>query len=123
MLQVNFQDNNINSRKTYDVLFVVTLLRNVTLRKIMRESLRAHAAILHSRANWAHHSERPTKYFLDIEKKRSLEKQISAIKNNDGVLASNFQGVMNTIREFYTDLYSEKGRDSFEHVLRGILNS
>ena len=29
---------------------------------------------------------------------------------------------MATIREFYIDLYSERGRDSFEHVLRGILN-
>ena len=89
----------------------------------MRESLRAQAAILHSKANWAQHSERPTKYFLNLEKKRSLEKQISAIEKNDGVLTTNFQDVMNTIREFYADLYSERGRDSFEHALRGILSS
>ena len=48
---------------------------------------------------WAQHSERPTKYFLNLEKKRSIEKLISAIKKNDGVLTTNFQDVMNTIRE------------------------
>ena len=48
---------------------------------------------------WAQHSERPTKYFLNLEKKRSIEKLISTIKKNDGVLTTNFQDVMNTIRE------------------------
>ena len=66
----------------------------------MKKKLEAQAAILRSKNNWASHSERPTKYFLNLEKKRALEKQISAIEREDGSLATELREVMKAIQTF-----------------------
>ena len=88
----------------------------------MKKKLEAQAAILRSKANWASHSERPTKYFLNLEKKRALEKQISAIEREDGSLTTEFREVMKAIQTFYKNLYSSTDRESYEHILHDVLD-
>ena len=71
--------------------------------------------LIRSRARWAEHGEKPSKYFCTLEKRNFISKRmISLINKNDEELLD-FDLINKEVFNFYTDLYKSK-EDSIENV-------
>lgn len=68
----------------------------------------AKKAMLYSKAKWLEQGERPTKYFLNLEKKRISEKTIHVLENNDGELISGNRQILSACKMFYEELHKSK---------------
>ena len=66
-------------------------------------------AILRSGANWTAHGEMPTKYFLNLEKKRAQKKTLHRVINEEGKLVEMEFEVLKVIKQYYQKLYETKG--------------
>lgn len=66
--------------------------------------------IVRVRAKWIEEGEKPTKYFLALEKRNYINKTVSKIANDNGVLIINQQEILND-KFFYQTLYSNKYND------------
>lgn len=67
----------------------------------------ANAAIFRTKANWALAGEKPTAYFLGLEKRRSKRKTISALRDNQGCLLTNNKDILKHGKEFFETIYTE----------------
>ena len=68
------------------------------------ETQKAQAAILRSKANWAENAEKPTKYFLNLEKSNFNRKTIHRLSCNDTIVEGNEQ-VQKMLDNYYSSLY------------------
>lgn len=84
------------------------LLQN-QLKSIRNELMKG--LMVRARAKWIEEGETPTKYFLALEKRTYINKTISKIANDSGVLITNQQETLNEIKYFYQTLYSNKDND------------
>ena len=73
-------------------------------------------AIARTGANWAFMAEKPTKYFLNLEKIRYNKKTIVQLENSKGEKISNPNLILTEIRNFYNDLYTSKGSRNLEYT-------
>ena len=71
------------------------------------ELTKARATIFRSRANWSQVGERPTKYFLNLEKRNYVNKQISQLEDEGGHLVSTQKQILNMQKQYYENLYSQ----------------
>lgn len=71
------------------------------------EAVRANRLIFRSRAKWAQLGEKPTSYFLNLQKRKSAEKTLSSVVLEDGTTSSYPKTVLATCREFFEKLYDE----------------
>lgn len=60
---------------------------------------------------WIEQGEKPTEYFLALQERNYINKTGSKIANDNGVLISNEQEILNEIKSFYQTLYSNKDND------------
>lgn len=67
--------------------------------------------MVRARAKLIEEGEKPTKYFLALEKRNYINKTISKMANDSGVLITNQQKILNEIKYFYQTLYSNKDDD------------
>ena len=70
-------------------------------------------AIFRSKAQWFNESEKPTKYFLNLEKTRSAAKGIVALKKENGQEIHNDKQIMKEIYDFYSKLYTSNPTINF----------
>lgn len=70
------------------------LLQN-ELELIRKEHMKG--LMVRARAKWIEKGEKPTKYFLALEKRNYINKTISKIANDSGVLITNQQEILNEI--------------------------
>ena len=61
----------------------------------------AEKAMLWSRANWLEHGEKPTKYFLSLQKKKSMDKDIHVLENTDGKVITGNRDILDYCRYFF----------------------
>ena len=73
-------------------------------------------SIVRSRVNWELHADKPTKYFLSLEKQNHHKKTIYRIKNQKGDIVENRIEVLEEIRKFYMNLYKTKTVDIDSYV-------
>lgn len=66
----------------------------------------ARGAQVRSRAKWVEQGETSSAYFFRLEKKRSVDRHISALRSVDGSLVSDKDGLCEVFRSFYSDLFS-----------------
>lgn len=78
--------------------------------------------MVRARAKSIEEGEKPTKYFLALEKRNYINKTISKIANDSGVLISNQQEILNEIKYFYQTLYSNKDNDVNDVVIEEIID-
>ena len=64
-------------------------------------------AILRSRARWAHLGEKPTKYFLRLEKRNFNKKTIVRLRKGNEIVEERHE-ILKMIKEFYQNLYTSK---------------
>ena len=69
--------------------------------------------ILRSRINWYEHGEKSSKYFLNLRKRNKSKSQIRKILSSDnGREYTNPEEIMNTLKAFYSSLYTRRSAKS-----------
>ena len=58
-----------------------------------------------TKLKWIEQGEKPTKYFLSLEKRNYVNKTVSKLVTDDGIVASQID-ILNEIERFYKSLYS-----------------
>ena len=75
------------------------------------ECVKACGAWVRSRFQYVNDSDKPTKYFFDLERKRGKQKQLSHLTLPDGIITDSEKEINNITKAFYTDLYSPDAVD------------
>lgn len=68
--------------------------------------IRAREAMVRARTTWVGEGERPTKYFLNLEKKRYTAKTMTSILDEKGNLISDQKGILEFEKKHFTELYA-----------------
>ena len=76
------------------------------IHEIMR--LKTLGAIIRTRKNWAMHGEKPTKYFLNLERHNYNKKTLHRLKLSNGKTITDGNLILQTIRGYYDQLYTAK---------------
>ena len=77
---------------------------------------RTKGAILRSRAQWEFSSDKPTKYFLSLEKKNFQNKTIYALDNDQGRTINDEKQILKEIRLFYEQLYTSSVKSDTSYI-------
>lgn len=65
-------------------------------------------AILWSKVDWAQAGNKPTKYFLSLEKTQYSRRTITHLKNNQGQTLDSTEELLRHMHEYYSDLYCSR---------------
>lgn len=86
-----------------------TLMEIASVKRELKEveEEKANKAMFRSKCKWARLGEKPTGYFLRLEKQRSKEKTLSNVIREDGQTISNPKDIMEECKLFYQNLYTE----------------
>lgn len=85
---------------------------NSTLAEIAKFDLQvAQGAQVRSRVRWIEEGESSSAYFFRLEKKRDVDRQISALKASDGSIVSDTDGLCDVITSFYSALFTAQPTD------------
>ena len=71
---------------------------------------------MRSRANYELNSDKPSKYFLNLEKKNFVAKTIYRLQNNRGQIIHDPKVILNTQKEFYQELYMCHSQPNLEYI-------
>ena len=79
--------------------------------------------MIRSRAEQIEYDEKPTKYFLHLEKQNFTNKQMTKLVNDDNVVVTDPEKVADMQRHFYEKLYSkERNLPDREHIREKLDN-
>ena len=73
-------------------------------------------ACIRSRADWLEHGEKPSKFFLNLENKNRMNKNITEIKVEEDKTIKDPKKILQHVQEFYTQLYSNQDREPIEQL-------
>ena len=92
----------------------MTLLQNKQkqLENIRKEYLRGH--MVRARVQYLNESEKPIKFFCQLEKKNYQIKTIKSIQLNNGSIIKYQETILETVANFYTNLFSKKNVEDIE---------
>ena len=82
------------------------------LETLMQEKVRA--AIYRTKCTWYNESEKPTKYFYNLESARSRAKQMNTLIDRSGVEITDSKDILKEIKNFYQDLYTKDKTIQFD---------
>ena len=102
ILELNLSAEDPSTIQAYDE--AKNILEQIKQRK-------GELAILASGARWIEQGEKPSKYFLNLAKKRSGQKSIAALKTADGRLLSDRKEILTRCAEFFRNLFRSRGID------------
>lgn len=79
-----------------------------SIRRELRElkESKARRLIFRSRCNWALYGERPSKYFLNLEKRNAKARTLTTLLNKENDSVADSKGILEIAREFYVTLYT-----------------
>lgn len=80
------------------------------LKRIEDENINGY--IVRSKVQWHEEGERSTKYFLGLEKNRSIKKHVQKLKLSNGNVTTEPNVILKTAAEFYQKLYTSKSMNS-----------
>lgn len=72
------------------------------------EEAKARKIIFKAKCNWALFAERPTKYFLNLEKRKNRENNLNALTTEDGSEVTEITGILKVGKAFYENLYKSQ---------------
>ena len=72
------------------------------------QRIKTKGAILRSRAKWLTEGERPTKYFLSLEKNNYKRKTLFKLADQNGLIVEQPNQILDEIRTFYDNLYTSR---------------
>ena len=97
---------HLNSHKTFQEILDEC---KENLEEIRKEKL--NGMMMRSKANWIENREKPSKYFCSLEKRNYVNKNVRIINDNLGTVYTDQKQILNTIADYYSNLYSS--RDDF----------
>lgn len=68
----------------------------------------ANKTIFKTKANWTQMGEKPTAYFLGLEKRKGKNKTITSIQDEKGKLLTNNKDILEYEKRYFTNIYEEK---------------
>lgn len=71
------------------------------------EKHKANRALFKSKANWMQLGERPTAFFLGLEKRQYKDKTITSIKDDDGRIRTTNDDILEYERKYFSSIYKE----------------
>ena len=77
--------------------------------------------MVRSRVQYLSESEKPTKFFCQLEKNNYQTKTIKRIQLNDGTLIHDQETILQTVANYYANLFDQKTVDDIE--LTDLLNN
>ena len=63
--------------------------------------------LIRSRANWLEYGEKPSKFFLNLESKHTINKNITELETERGKITDQNE-VLLEVQDFYKNLYKKK---------------
>ena len=78
--------------------------------------------ILRSKTDWYELGEKPTKYFLNLEKRNKAESHIRKIYNENNEESSDPNEILAKLKEFYSNLYKRRSSESETDCLNNLKN-
>lgn len=107
--EVNMHSNTNEDDDREEVLTNLLSERESICREIKELELsRANKTITRSNANWALNGERPTKYFMNLQKIRSKTKNITELIDDSGRSTTDPKGILDMEKRFFEKLYLQK---------------
>ena len=76
----------------------------------------AKGAIVRSRSKWQFLAERPTKYFLNLEKQNFCKKTIYRLKTEQGEIITDPNEILKAQNEYYKKLYTSQGETDLSYL-------
>ena len=70
---------------------------------------KAMGAVIRSRAKYQFHADRPSKYFLSLEKSNFNKKTMYRLQLSDGSITMDPKVILETQKDYYSSLYTSKG--------------
>ena len=104
--EINNLDNKINTGNGNLQDFTRLINLNNNLIDIRKQKLEG--ALIRSRADWLDYGEKPSKYFLNLEHKNMINKNINEIKINETTTVTDQEAILSELKTFYENLYAEK---------------
>lgn len=98
------------SNFTNDTTKYIEIASNLKTKQLELELMRSkklNGSFVRSKAKWIEHGEKPTKYFLNLEKQRFVNKTIGVIETDNGRILRNQESIDAEITSFYKQLYSK----------------
>ena len=110
LLKSQNEANNANK-----ITIILSALKecNQELENLRNQQL--NGTLIRSKARWIGEGEKPTKYFLNLEKRNFVNKQMVKMERSDGTLAFRQDEIMGEVFSFYEGLYSKQ-----ENVVDGL---
>ena len=84
------------------------------------DSIQCKGTMVHSVANWIHSGEKPTSYFLGLERRNGNRKAIVRLKNMYGNLVIGSKNIMSEQLTFYSHLYTTNWREANDTYLNTL---
>lgn len=87
------------------------------------QSAALEGSVIRSRVKWMLEGERPTRYFLGLEKSRAASSTFAAVRCRDGSVATAGPLMADAAADFYQELYtpeSDVHPGALEHILRHV---
>ena len=87
------------------------LIKNCKALSIELENLRndkLKGVLMRARACWLQHGEKPSKYFLNLEKRNYTNKLFSSLEAIDGHIVNELDEIKNEVYDYYSNLYESK---------------
>lgn len=73
------------------------------------EESRARRLIFRAKSNWALYGERPSRYFLNLEKRNASDRTLTSLEKDGEDLVTEPKQILEIAKEYYTELY--KGQE------------
>ena len=93
--------------------FELIKTKQAELQTLREKKLRG--IFVRSRARWIEQSEKPSRYFCNLENRHFISKRMASLISNDGSEVTGFDEINNEVLMFYKNLYSSK-----EDTIEGI---
>lgn len=68
----------------------------------------ANKAIFKTKANWTQMGEKPTAYFLGLEKRRGKNKTITSLQDENGIILTNNKDILEYEQRYFKNIYEEE---------------
>ena len=89
----------------------LSILKEIDDKKLQLESLRLkiyNGIITRSRIKWMEFGEKPSRYFLNLEKQNKVNKEIRKLSTENGEVIDGQNEILNEIFNFYSKLYEAR---------------
>jgi exonuclease III len=117
--EINHLETLRNSQDSPELLEKLRIAQN-KLQEIRNEYIKG--LFVRTKVKWIEHGEKPTKYFLSLEKRNYINKTINKLVHDSGCSITTQSDILLEIEKFYMKLYSSYDNNLHNVALESIVN-